>query len=204
VTRILLLRHGESEWNAQGRWQGWADIPLSETGRRQAQEAGERLREGGITRIVASDLGRTTETASIIARILDLEPVHAEPGLREFNVGEWSGMTRPEIEARWPGQLRAWDEGLLAETPGGENRAHFVDRIRGAVVRVAGQHSEQTVLAVTHGGVVGALQRALTATDTVRIGNLMGRWVHVVGHQLELGPVVRLLDADDTTLSPSP
>ena len=204
MTSILLLRHGESEWNAQGRWQGWADIPLSATGRRQALEAGERLHDCGITTVVASDLGRTTETASIIAGILGLAPVHAEPDLREFNVGEWSGMTRPEIEVRWPGQLRAWDEGGLVRTPGGESRAGFVDRIRGALLRTAAHHRDEVVLAVTHGGVVGALQRALTAADAIRIGNLMGRWVDVVGKQLELGPVVRLLDAGETTLSPSP
>ena len=204
MTQILLLRHGESEWNAAGRWQGWADIPLSATGRLQAAEAAKRLQPVGLTTVVASDLGRTIDTASIIAGILHIGPVLHEPGLREFNVGEWSGLTRPEIEERWPGQLSRWAEGKLHQTPGGELRQHFLERIMGAIVRLGARHREETVLAVTHGGVIGALQRALDADgDRERIGNLMGRWVDVEGEAIHLGSIVRPLDADETTLSPT-
>jgi broad specificity phosphatase PhoE len=204
VTAILLVRHGESEWNAAGRWQGWADIPLSATGRLQAAEAAARLASLGITCVVASDLGRTIETASIIAGILDIEGVHSEPGLREFNVGDWSGLTRPEIESRWPGQLARWAAGELAQTPGGEHRSHFLERIKAGVVNVAACHPDDTVLAISHGGVIGALQRALGDDgDKERIGNLMGRWVEVEGQSITLGALVRLLDADETTLSPT-
>src|SRR3954470_3221171 len=119
MTRLLLVRHGESEWNAAGRWQGGADPPLSETGMLQAADAGERLRGTGITAIVASDLKRTTRTAEIIAGVLGIATVHPEPGLREFDVGEWSGLTRPEIEERWPGHLDRWRDGDLEQTPGG-------------------------------------------------------------------------------------
>ena len=204
MTRILLVRHGESEWNAAGRWQGWADIPLSATGRLQAAEAAKRLQAAGLTTVVASDLGRTIDTASIIAGILHIGPIHVEAGLREFNVGEWSGLTRPEIEERWPGQLARWGEGKLHQTPGGETRQHFLDRIVAAIVRMGAEYRGHTVLGVTHGGVIGTLQRTFDADgDRERIGNLMGRWVDVEGESLTLGALVRPLDADETTLSPS-
>jgi probable phosphoglycerate mutase len=204
MTAVLLVRHGESEWNAAGRWQGWADIPLTAMGRMQAADAAARLAPLGIDTVVASDLGRTIETASIIAGRLGIEPVHTESGLREFNVGEWSGLTRPEIEERWPGQLARWGAGELVQTPGGEHRQHFIQRIKAAVVAIAARHLHNTVLAVTHGGVIGALQHALDPDgDRERIGNLMGRWVRVEGDAMALGSLVRLLDAGEATLSPS-
>jgi probable phosphoglycerate mutase len=204
MTAVLLVRHGESEWNAAGRWQGWADIPLTTMGRMQAADAVAQLAPFGIDTVVASDLGRTIETASIIADLLGIGHVHPESGLREFNVGEWSGLTRPEIEERWPGQLARWGTGELVQTPGGEHRQHFIRRIKAAVVAIAGRYLHNTVLAVTHGGVIGALQHALDPDgDRERIGNLMGRWVEVEGETIALGSLVRLLDAGETTLSPS-
>jgi len=210
MTRLLLVRHGESEWNAAGRWQGWANPPLSDVGKLQAADAAERLRSAGITTIVASDLQRTTRTAEIIGGILGVGPVHPEPGLREFDVGEWSGLTRPEIEQRWPGQLDQWRVGELERTPGGELREHFADRILDAVQRVAHQFAREIVLVVTHGGVVGTLQRVLGDTDNrERVANLCGRWIEVADGRpvdrdaLVLGPFERLVDPDEFTLSPS-
>src|SRR3954465_11358953 len=111
--RVLLLRHGQSEWNAAGRWQGWADIALTERGEDQAREAGARLAERDLHRfhaVACSDLMRARRTAALLADALGLHhiEVEVEPDLREFDVGEWSGLTRPEIEARWPGQLDRW------------------------------------------------------------------------------------------------
>jgi len=101
VTRMLLARHGQSEWNALGRWQGQADPPLSELGRQQARAAADRL--GTVDAIVSSDLERALATAAIIAEVLGVGPVLVEPRLRERSAGEWSGLTRDEIEADWPG-----------------------------------------------------------------------------------------------------
>src|SRR4249919_1885580 len=96
-TRVLLARHGQSEWNSAGRWQGQADPPLSALGRKQAIHAAERI--GAVDAIIASDLQRAAETAFIIAEAIGVGPVITEPQLRERNVGEWSGLTRDEIEA---------------------------------------------------------------------------------------------------------
>jgi alpha-ribazole phosphatase len=87
-TRILLARHGETEWNRIGRWQGHADPPLNEAGRLQAVELAERLARDGITVIYASDLRRASETAQVIGERLGLE-VHEDPALREIDVGSW-------------------------------------------------------------------------------------------------------------------
>ena len=103
MTRVLLIRHGQSEWNADGRWQGQADPPLTDLGRHQALHASRNL--GVVDAIVASDLQRATETALIIAGELGVGPLVLEPGLRERDAGEWSGLTRAEIERDWPGYL---------------------------------------------------------------------------------------------------
>lgn len=206
---MLLLRHGQSEWNAAGRWQGWADIDLTPLGERQACDAGARLAERGLHHfraVVASDLRRARRTAELLADALGLThlDVEVEPDLREFNVGEWSGLTRPEIEERWPGQLDLWRTGGLERTPGGEPRDGFLQRITDAVARVAQRHAGHEVLAVTHGGVIGTLQRAHGVdSDRPRITNLAGRWFHVVAGRLEPGPVEFLLDPEETTVSPT-
>src|SRR3954447_4283030 len=131
MSRLLLLRHGQSEWNAAGRWQGQADIPLSARGEEQAAEAAERLAGRGgarFTVVVASDLQRTVRTAEIMAATLGIASIERDAGLREFDVGEWSGLTRPEIEQRWPGQLDEWREGRPTPNPGGESPDHLTPR----------------------------------------------------------------------------
>src|SRR5215510_15555658 len=98
MIRLLLVRHGESTWNAQSRWQGQADPPLSPFGERQAEDATARLAEiATITSVWVSDLRRARRTGELIARHLDLDGVREEPRLRERDVGAWSGLTRDEI-----------------------------------------------------------------------------------------------------------
>ena len=191
MTRLLLLRHGESEWNAQGRWQGWADPPLSALGEQQGVEAGRRLRSVGLSAVAASDLRRAMRTAKLAAAEVGLPgPVHVEPGVREYDVGEWSGLTRTEIETQWPGALHAWRQGRLVATPGGETRDTFVARVAAAVTRIASAHPGGTVLVVTHGGVISALERSLGA-DHRPLAHLAGRWIESSCHGLAAGePVV--------------
>ena len=210
MTALLLVRHGLSEWNVAGRWQGWADIPLAPEGEAQAREARRALDGMGLTAIVHSGMARTARTAELLAEGLGLPPVEAEPGLKEYDVGEWSGLTRPEIEARWPGALDAWFQGRLPATPGGESRDGFASRLLDAVRRVALTHPGGTVLCITHGGAVGTLQRLLSeggGQPGPRIGNLSGRWVHVdwEGERVvtKLGELVHLLPPAKETESPS-
>ncbi len=177
-TRLALVRHGQSTWNALGRWQGQADPPLSPLGEEQAAEAAQRLIDAGVgvTGVVTSDLVRARRTGEIIAGALGLGPVEVRPDLREYDVGDWSGLTKPEIEERWPGQQAEWFGGRLATTPAGEGRVHFDRRVLDAMVQVTDGAAPGSVLVVvTHGGVIRALERA-TGAPPVPIANLCGRW----------------------------
>ena len=204
--RILLVRHGQSTWNALGRWQGWADPPLSALGEAQAAEAAAQLaviEPLAFTSVVASDLQRAQRTAAIISAALGLGAVHTEADLRERNVGEWSGLTRVEIQARWPEEMAAWIAGRIEATPGGEPEGAFTDRVVGALVRSAEALPTGDVLVVSHGGVARALDRAL-GVESVPVGNLAGRWYEFDGNGGPVaGSVVNLAAPDHRTQSPS-
>jgi probable phosphoglycerate mutase len=194
--RLLLIRHAQSEWNARGLWQGWADPPLTVEGLRQAGEAGRRLTSERFASVAASDLQRSRQTAAVISAALGLAgSVHIESDLREYDVGSWSGLTHPEIEAGWPGALEGWQNGTLESTPGGERRDRFVVRIAAAVARLGSSRADQRVLVVTHGGVIDALERTLGA-DRRPVPYLSGRWIEVSGGDLRPGPRLSALDPE--------
>lgn len=204
VPQTLLVRHAQSEWNASGRWQGWADPPLSELGRAQALRAGERLRRIAepLTRVVSSDLERARATARIIAGVagsgdlLRREPhVEEVPGLRELDVGEWSGLTRAEIAAGWPGTLARWDAGELDAAPGGETRAAFDRRVRSALAEVIARHLGQQLLIVAHGGVVRSVGRWLEGGPVGGL-HVAGFWIGHDGGRARVTGSVDLLGHD--------
>jgi broad specificity phosphatase PhoE len=187
-THLLLVRHGQSEWNAQGRWQGQANPPLTNLGRLQARRAADAL--GTPDAVVASDLSRAAETAVIISQALGVGPVLTDERLRERDVGAWSGLTRDEIEARWPGDLAAW------RTPEGfEHDADVVQRVQPVLQELAEQYAGGMVLVVTHGGVVRAFTRELHGVDT-HLQNLSAQWFVADGGKLRLGEALELIDHD--------
>jgi len=164
-TRVLLVRHGQSEWNALGRWQGQADPPLSDIGREQARAAARSL--GALDAIFASDLQRAAETAAIISAELGVGPVVIDERLRERDAGEWSGLTRGEIEERYPGWLDstsnkhtafASGEGVR-RPPGWESDASVLARALEAIVAIEGAVGDGDVLAVTHGGLIYTVEQ---------------------------------------------
>jgi broad specificity phosphatase PhoE len=148
VTTILLARHGETDWNREGRFQGWADPPLNDAGRAQARELADRLRDSPFDAVYSSDLRRAHETADIVAAPHDV-PVVTDPGLREIDVGSWSGLTRGEIEERFPG----------TDHHDGESREDHLARVLAAVERIARAHVGERILIVSHGGSLRALRR---------------------------------------------
>jgi broad specificity phosphatase PhoE len=148
MTTILLARHGETDWNREGRLQGWDDRPLNETGREQARELARRLADVPFDAVYASDLGRARETAEIVAEPHGV-PVAIDPDLREMHYGSWSGLTRSEIEERFPG----------VERHDGETREDHLGRVLSAADRIARRHPGQRVLIVSHGGSMRALRR---------------------------------------------
>jgi broad specificity phosphatase PhoE len=214
MTRALLIRHGQSEWNADGRWQGQADPPLTDLGRHQAAHAARNL--GVVDAIVASDLQRASETAVIISEALGVGPVVVEPGLRERDAGEWSGLTRAEIERDWPGYLDAPGAGrhtaFAGESvgqPSAERRRppswepdeQLLERVLGALGRVHELAPGGEVIVVTHGGVIYAVEGRLGAPFQ-RLANLGGRWIDVGpgGELRALGDRVVLVDPDELTV----
>ncbi len=212
TTRVLLVRHGQSEWNADGRWQGQADPPLTDLGRHQALHASRSL--GVVDAIVSSDLQRAAETAAIISSELGVGPVVLDPDLRERHAGEWQGLTRAEIERDWPGYLGPpppiegtpgarpvrQEDGPRRRPPGWEPDDALVERAVAALVRIYQLAPEGEALAITHGGLVYALEGML-GQPFVRLPNLGGRWVDVGPEgPTGLGERVLLVDPDELTV----
>lgn len=199
MTRFLLARHGQSTWNADGRWQGRADPPLSELGERQAADGivglQQRAASGlSVDRIWASTLLRARRTAEIIAAGLALD-VEVDSRLQEVDAGEWTGLTRAEIEADWPGYLADHNR-----PPGFETSEHLAARALEALGDIATAAGDETVLVVTHGGVIGAVERHLDA-GWERTPNLGGREIVARDGALELGERFLLLDPDDVEVT---
>lgn len=192
TTDLLLVRHGQSVWNAEGRWQGQADPPLSPLGVRQAAEASARL--GTFDAVVASDLQRARHTADLLARDLGIGPVEVDELWRERSAGEWSGLTRVEIEERWPGALARGER-----PPGFEPHDSIVQRAVMAVALIHRRLPGAQVLVVTHGGVIRAIEQHL-GEDAGLLANLGGRWVHVTDQRMRLGERVDLVDRADMTV----
>jgi probable phosphoglycerate mutase len=199
VARLLVVRHGQSTWNSEGRWQGQADPPLSALGELQARDAARHLarqvREERIGAIWSSDLLRAARTAQIVAAEIGV-PVRFDERLRERDAGEWQGLTRDEIEAGWPGALAA------GERPAGfEADETLLVRVRAAVGDIADAHGGDAVLVVSHGGVVRTLERHLGDDDRGLLPNLAGRWFAVdgTGSPPALGARVLLLEQAEVT-----
>jgi probable phosphoglycerate mutase len=156
VTTLILARHGETDWNRDGRFQGHADPPLNDRGREQARSLAEALAEQPVEAIYSSDLRRAHETAQIVAERKGMDVV-VDPELRERDVGEWSGLTFPEIEERFPDELRRFrEEGASI----GESRDALAERVVAAIRRIADAHPHGHVLVVTHGGALRSLRHA--------------------------------------------
>ena len=150
MTTILLARHGETDWNREGRFQGWADPPLNATGRAQAVDLSVQLMAEELAAVYSSPLRRAYETAEVVAASRGLEPVTVD-ALREVDVGSWSGLSRAEIEQRFPEQYARWlDYGQGWED--GETYEQMGDRVVGALQELAEARDGQRILAVTHGG----------------------------------------------------
>jgi probable phosphoglycerate mutase len=200
MIRLLLVRHGESTWNAVSRWQGQADPPLSPFGERQAEDAGARLAEvATITAVWASNLVRARRTGDLIAARLGIAQVREEPLLRERDVGAWSGLTRDEIEERWPGYLAA-----RRSPPDFEGDDELLARTRAGLAAAAHGSGPGDVLVVTHGGVIRTIERSLGAIPE-RLPNLGGRWLLAdTPTDLSLGERVVLLEPDEVTVPRGP
>ena len=148
--KLILIRHGQTEWNAIGRWQGQADPPLNEAGWAQARRTADEMRRQHIDALFSSDLLRARQTANAIAEALGVE-VQLEPRLREVNLGAWQGLFSDDIRARWPDEVKTWLESPLAgRPPGGESIPELAQRVVAAANDIAARHPGQRVAVVAH------------------------------------------------------
>ena len=183
---MLLVRHGQSTWNAVGRWQGQADPPLSDKGRRQALAAAAGV--GMVDAIVASTLGRAYETAEIIAEAIGVGPIIADHRLKETDAGEWTGLTRAEIDTGWPGWIHSGQR-----PPAFEADEAVVERATAAMHAIHEVFPGGTVLVVTHGGVMRYLLKSLGHVAD-EVYNLSGHWYDVVHNSVKPGERIELID----------
>lgn len=170
--RLLLVRHGESQWNAAGRLQGQADPPLSKLGRRQAAHAAARLVDEGVDAVVSSDLERAVDTAAALAASIGLE-VERREDLREVDLGSWTGISRQEVERDAPELWRRWRVEGVEGWEGGEKYADAMVRIGGAISAIAAHYEDRTVVAVSHGGSIRLATCHLLGMPAADVGRIM-------------------------------
>jgi len=166
VTRLLLIRHGRSTWNAARRIQGCADPPLDEVGWEQARYLAQRLRNEEIATLYTSPLRRARETAGIIGGALGV-PVLPDERLKEYDVGDITGLTWEQVMEQYPDVARHWEHASESlEIPGAEGRAPFRARVVAAFGEILSRHAEGTVGVVAHGGTLGIYLNHLIGLPT--------------------------------------
>ena len=164
---ILLIRHGETAWNAERRLQGHLDIPLNAEGERQAKLLAKALAPESIDLVVSSDLQRARQTAQAVATLRGM-PLHVDPALRERCYGGFEGLLYSEIEQRFPAEFAAWQaRDIDAILPPGKNRGEtfrqFYTRATSAILATAAAHPGRTIAMVAHGGVLECAYRMAKA-----------------------------------------
>jgi len=208
---LLLIRHGETAWNAEHRIQGSLDIPLSAAGFWQAGRLAERLAVERIDAIYASDLARAWMTAEPLAARLGLDP-RADARLRERCFGVFEGHTLDEIAARWPDEFAAWRERDPAwAMPEGESGAEFIERVNAALHDIACEWAGATVAVFAHGGVLDVAYRTARALawDAPREHVMANAAINRIAaftpplrmHIVDWGDIAHLSEARDETLT---
>jgi broad specificity phosphatase PhoE len=165
VTTLILVRHGETDWNAQHRWQGHSDTALNDAGREQAHRLAAELER--VDALYSSDLARARETAEIVAGTIGLE-VRFDRRLRERGFGAWEGLTTEEIESSFPDEQRRWRAGIGAGASDAEPFESFAARVGSFVDDVGLRHVDEEVLVVAHGGTIRVVHAIAAGLDYVR------------------------------------
>jgi broad specificity phosphatase PhoE len=178
VKSLFVARHGETEWNRVGRWQGNTDIPLSEVGRAQARALGERLRGLGIAQVHASHLGRARETAEIVAKLLSVSAFAVDERLRERGFGCFEGLTRAECAERYPAAWQRYLADRRSTPPDAEPQPAVEARVVAALTDIARipVRAGEATLVVSHGGAIRTFIHAVTGAAPPPLEN-GARWV---------------------------
>jgi broad specificity phosphatase PhoE len=163
LSRLILLRHGQTDFNVAGRMQGHLESVLTPIGRAQAVAAAPAVAALAPDRLISSDLSRAADTAELVGAVCGL-PVKLDARLRETHLGQWQGMSVDEIEAEYPGAIATWRSDAAWAPPGGESRIQVVERSRPVVDEVDAEPSDggsEALLVVAHGGLIAGLVSGL-------------------------------------------
>ncbi|MCJ7772533.1 MAG: phosphoglycerate mutase family protein [Desulfobacterales bacterium] len=171
---MYFARHGQSTWNAQDRWAGHDDPPLTDLGREQAKNACAQLAQYNFEGITSSSLLRARETASIISHVLNIDLKDPIPELNEIDAGNISGLTSDQINANYPDLIDKWKAGFPVDMPGGESWEDFVERVFDGILQFK-PYSKSSILVIAHEGVLRALAYQL-GEKLISYENLEGRW----------------------------
>jgi probable phosphoglycerate mutase len=200
-SRLCLIRHGETAWNAEGRVQGQTDVPLSAVGEAQARAVGAALAGQRFAALYASDLARVRQTAAPAAAALGLEP-RLDPRLRERHYGKFETLTYAEARERLPADYaRFRDKDLDYDFGSGERLRDFHARAIACVGEIAARHAGETVLVFTHGGILEmvyrhALGRGLQSARDFEIPNAAINWVEVGAQDWRIGAWAQVAHLD--------
>jgi broad specificity phosphatase PhoE len=184
VTELLLVRHGESEWNRSGRFQGHADPPLTELGRKQAQLLAEELAAWSPRAVYTSDLRRARATAEEVAARAGA-PLIALDELREIDVGDWQGLTWAELERRDPAGARRWQDGTHG-WENGETYEQLLERVLRALRLIALEHPSGRVVVVTHGGTLRTIAAYVDGVSIAEHRSRIGPMSHCRGIRIDV------------------
>lgn len=172
MTTLYLIRHGETHWNAEGRIQGHKDSLLNSGGLAQAKRLADRLVSVRLDAVYTSDLLRAAETARLIASPHHLSPI-LDPRLREASLGEWEGLTIPEVAMRWPDAFAAWRlDSVHHRPPGGESLQGVQSRVADAMHDIVTRHPDAQIAVIGHGGSVKAVVTLALAADLTAFRHL--------------------------------
>ena len=157
--KLLLVRHGETDWNLARRYQGQSAVPLNQKGIQQAEQLARRLSGERIDAIYSSDSPRALETATQVLNLQEQAPaLQKDARWQEICFGSWDGLTYEEVEAKWKSEVTAWyADPVNSSPPGGETILQMSKRVQSALNDLKSKHKEETVLIVTHGGVIQLL-----------------------------------------------
>ncbi len=167
ATTFVLVRHGETDWNRERRFQGHADVSLNDEGRRQSLVLADRLANERFAAAYSSPLRRALETAEIVCARVELA-VEPSEALKEVDVGSWTGLTTAEVEERFPDGFHVWAESRSGGWTDGETYEELGSRVVSELREIAARHPDERVLAVTHGG---AIRSALAAATGLPFGS---------------------------------
>ena len=197
MTKVIFIRHGQTEWNVTGRYQGQSDVKLTEEGKKQAEKLADNLPVAKVDAIYASDLCRAMVTAETIAAKFGLK-VQAEPAFRELSFGDWEGLTYQQIVDKWEEAMANFlQHPDILEIPGGESFPAVQQRAMKRLNELIEKHDGQTIVVVAHGAVLRtmltvALHMPLQYLWSIRQFNTA---VNIVRYDSDANPTVELLNS---------